>query len=109
MDAGKLRHRVTIECEGKTPNGQGGFTTAWAPVASGVPAEIIGLSGSEAISSGVERSVTLYRVSIRSRSDVSAKVRLKWNGRVLAVKSVIPHPQHPVTAMQILCEMSGAA
>jgi SPP1 family predicted phage head-tail adaptor len=100
------RDRVTIEAEQRTPNGQGGYTTGWSPVAT-VWAEVIGLNGNEAMRASIERSVSLYRVNLRKRDDVSAANRLRWNGRVLSITSVLPHPQEPRTALQLLCETSA--
>jgi len=106
MDAGQLRERITIEIEARTPNGQGGFTIAWASVSTSpvVWAEVIGLNGSEAIRAGIERSVSVYRINMRQRSDISARNRLQWNGQVLAIKSVLPHPDEPKAFLQLLCE-----
>jgi SPP1 family predicted phage head-tail adaptor len=104
--AGDLRERVTIEVERRTPNGQGGFTTAWSPTAN-VWAEIIGLNGGEGIRAGVERTTAIYRVNLRMRHDVTTKHRLHWNDQYLGIKSAIPHPQEPRAFLQLLCEAVG--
>ena len=105
MDAGRLRERVTIEGEVRKPNGQGGFTTGWATVARSVPAEIIGLTGDEALRLGVERSASQYRVTMRRRSDVSPKNRLKWKGQIMAIRSVVPDARDPNVAIVLTAEI----
>jgi head-tail adaptor len=74
IQAGRLRHRVRIEEKGRVSNGQGGWTSGWAPVAT-VRAEIIGLSGAEALQQGVQRNVQQWRVTMRARA-VSTGQRL---------------------------------
>jgi SPP1 family predicted phage head-tail adaptor len=106
--AGKLREPVRIEVEQRTSNGQGGYITAWTKVAD-VRAEILGLAGDEALRAGVERSVSQYRVTIRKRSDVSVVNRLKWKGQVLAIRSVLPHPNDLRRALLLNCEIGNGS
>lgn len=101
--ASRMDERVTIQAEARTPNGQGGFTTTWADVAS-VWAEIIGLSGEESIEAAIERSSARYRVTIRKRSDVTPRHRLDWNGTKLDVRSVLPDPRNSRGALVLICE-----
>ena len=109
--AGQLLDRVTIEEETRVSNGQGGFTNTWAPIAATpvVWAKVIGQSGQEAQRAGIERAVTVYTVDIRKRADISAKNRLQWNGQVMAIKSVLPNPQSPLTFLQLLCETGAGS
>lgn len=105
------RERVTIQHEARAPNGQGGFTTTWtdALVAPKVAAEIVGLSGDEAIAAGVERSVTRWRVTIRRRDDVSPRNRLLWNGLALNIVSAMPLPKDPRFYTLLICESGLSA
>lgn len=105
MEAGRLRERVTIEGETRVKNGQGGFTTDWTEVATKVPAEIIGLSGDEALRLGAERSSSQHRVRIRRRGDLTVKNRLVWKGHVMAIKSVLPDPREPQAMQLLICEI----
>lgn len=109
MQAGQLRERVTIEDEVRQANGQGGFVTSWAPIAQKVPAKIIALTGDEALRLGVERSVSTWRVTIRKRPDVTPRNRLKWGALVLAVRSVLPDPTEPQTALVLVCESGNGS
>ena len=108
IDAGRLNKRVTIEEERRTDNGQGGSKTEWLPLEAraSVWAEIIGLSGDEALRAGREKDVQTWRVTIRKRDDVSAKNRLKHKGTVYEIKSVLPDPKAD-DALLLICETGG--
>jgi head-tail adaptor len=75
------------------------------------PAEIIGLSGDESLRLGVERSVTQFRVRIRKRPSltVTPKNRLKWNGDVMAVRSVMPDPREPRAYLILIAEIGNGS
>lgn len=45
LSAGRLRQRVDIMRATKADTGKGGTTTSWGPIASAVPAEVLGLTG----------------------------------------------------------------
>lgn len=108
MDAGRLRERVTIEGETRVANGQGGWKTGWAAIARNVAAEIVGMSGDEALRLGVERSTTLYRVRIRKRAGVTAANRLVWKGQPMAIRSgPLPDSQDPNSIMVLTAEIGA--
>ena len=103
LQAGRLREQVTIQAESRTANGQGGFTTSWATVAT-VRAEVVGRSGSEAVKAGIERAVHQWQVTIRRRDDVTPQHRLQWKGRTLEIKSAMPDPRDRRDATLLVCE-----
>jgi SPP1 family predicted phage head-tail adaptor len=107
IDPGRLNKRVTIEEKTETPNGQGGFDTAWAAVATDpdIWAEIVGLSGDEALQAGIERSVQQWRVTIRRRA-ITAKNRLDFKGSKFDIKSALPDPRAD-DAIVLICETTG--
>jgi SPP1 family predicted phage head-tail adaptor len=105
MRAGALRERVAIEAETRVANGQGGWKTGWSAIARAVPAEIIALSGDEALRLNIERSTAQYRVRIRKRSNVDPEKRLIWKGETMAIKSVVPDPKEPQTMLLLTCEI----
>ena len=77
MKAGQLKERVTLQQQGRTSNGQGGFTVGWSDVADTPTfwARVIGLSGEESVSAAIERASMRWRVEIRRRTDVTAAHR----------------------------------
>lgn len=109
LRSAELRDLVIVENEGRVPNGQGGWVTAWVPEATPTRAKIIGLSGSEAIRAGVERAVSQYRVIMRRRAGVTPQQRLKWNGQVMAIVSVVPHPEAPRHALLLIGEIGNGS
>lgn len=102
LDTGSLDRRVRIERENLVDNGKGGRTRrtgeeAWLPVAT-VWAECLPLRGGEAMRSLVERSVQLWRVTIRARRGLSTSMRLTWSdpliGDVVAnIRSLAPNEE----------------
>lgn len=97
---------MTIQQQGRTPNGQGGFTVAWTNVTDTptIWARVIGLSGDESVTAAIERSSMRWRVEIRKRSDITAAHRLVWNGVNMDVRAVFPHPSEPTKTTVLLCE-----
>ena len=89
MQAGRLRHRVTIQnfTTTRTPSGQPvenweDGKTIWA--------EVKGISGRELLAAGAEHADATIRVWVRFRRDISASSRLKvrtgpFKGAVLNV------------------------
>lgn len=86
LKAGSLNRRVSIEVLESTPNGSGGFYSAWVPLMT-VWAEVIALRGGEALVQNVQRSTQLFRVTIRWRSDVTSANRLMLDGRAMNIIS----------------------
>lgn len=83
FDAGRLRHRVTIE---RRVNSQdpdtGAVTPVWVAVARDVPAAIEPLSAREFIAGQAVQSEVAARIMIRQRSGLDASMRIK-HGKVI--------------------------
>lgn len=95
LSAGRLRERVTIQEQDVVDNKRGGRKPApgsdgWRDVATGVAAEVFPLRGGEALTLGVQRSVQLYRVTIRNRAGLTTKHRLIWKGAPLNIRTAPP-------------------
>lgn len=78
LAAGEMGSRIRIEVQGRIPNGQGGFTTGWAPLAKTpiVWAKKIPLRGDESTVDSIRRSVSVARFLIRHRTDLTTQHRL---------------------------------
>lgn len=107
MQAGRNRHRVTIQnsVTVKTPSGQP--TREWHDGKT-VWAEVKGISGSELVASGAEKAEATVRVWLRYRRDISAASRLNvltgpFRGQVLEVYGP-PIPDAKSTRLEILCK-----
>lgn len=83
--AGNLRHRVTIEQRTRTSDGRGGFTgeTSWTPVATVWAAVKPKRVVAERIEAQQPKSFVVYEVVIRYRPDITAGMRMVWEGRTL--------------------------
>jgi SPP1 family predicted phage head-tail adaptor len=106
VPAGRLRRRLVLQEEGRVPNGQGGWTTGWQDVGGGKPlrAEVIGLSGDEALQEMVKRNIQQWRVTIRKRPGVTTKNRLKEGALVYDIKSIMDDPREPERFWVLICE-----
>jgi SPP1 family predicted phage head-tail adaptor len=93
MRSGELRHTVAIQEQTDTPDGMGGYTTAWANVTGmgAVPAAIWPLKSVEKIEAmKLEHTVT-HKIRIRYRSGISTKNRIYWSdkSRVFNIISIL--------------------
>jgi SPP1 family predicted phage head-tail adaptor len=90
MQAGKLRHRVTIESLVETQDGTtGAISRAWSTVAT-VWAAIEPLSGREFIAAQGAQAEVVARILIRYRDDVVAKMRVVFGSKVYNIRAVLP-------------------
>lgn len=113
IQAGRLRDLIAIEQEVRTANGQGGYSTVWSTLAN-TYAEVIGLSGAEALKAGIERNVQQWRVTVRRGVEVTGRNRIRWDAlpntsKIMNIKSVMPHPNAPREALLIMCESGGGS
>ena len=108
LSAGRLRHRVAIMRATKVDNGKGGSTTTWAPVASAVPAEVIGLTGTEAVREKVLRGIRVYQITVRWRGDLMPKDQLRFGIEDLNIRSAID-PDGRRTQLVVIADTEGVA
>ena len=104
--AGSLRETIIVQRYADQPDGQGGSTRIWAPLAT-LHAEIASLSGREAYQAQALRSLDTWDVTIRFRRDLSPKDRLLWRGLLMNIRSV-SDPDGRRTWTVLRCE-SGVA
>jgi len=89
MQAGKLRHRVTIQQKSVTQNSYGEEIVTWAELAT-VWASVEDLSGREFYEARqVPAAEVTTRVRIRYRSDVEPTMRIVHGGRTLEIVFVL--------------------
>lgn len=101
MNAGKLRHRVTIQQLVKTDDGYGGIVEAWQDVAT-VWAAVEPLRGSERYRAQQVQAELGHKVTMRYRAGIKPQMRLLYNGRVLEVEAVIDVEEHH-RWLELLC------
>lgn len=85
--AGALRHRVTLQQENRTPNGIGGFTSAWANVVVDLPALVTPVSGQERYFGRKLEGLISHVVLLRYRAGVTAEHRFLFGSRQLNIRA----------------------
>ncbi|MGH1530007.1 phage head closure protein [Yersinia proxima] len=107
MQAGRLRHRVTIQnfITVELPSGQD--LEEWRNGKT-VHAEVKAISGRELVASGAEKAEATIRVWMRYRTDITASSRLlclngPFKGVVLEITGP-PIPDPKGTRLEILCK-----
>jgi SPP1 family predicted phage head-tail adaptor len=83
-----MRHRITIERATKTPDGAGGSTQTWIPIAT-VWADVKPVSGNERYQSMRVEADVSHTILTRYRSDILPSDRAIFDGRQMQIKSVI--------------------
>lgn len=107
MQAGRLRHRVTIQNFTTTRDSSGEEVENWVDGKT-VWAEIRGISGRELVASSAETAEATIRVWMRYRTDITAASRLlclngPFKNQVLDLTGP-PIPDAKGTQLEILCK-----
>lgn len=90
MRAGDLRSRITIQKRGPTKDDWGTpMPDAWADLDT-VWADVRHPSGLEMVKADATTSVVKASIRIRWRSDVTAGMRVLFDGRVYNILAVLP-------------------
>jgi SPP1 family predicted phage head-tail adaptor len=85
---GSLRHRLTLQQPVAAPDGAGGATVTWTPVAA-MWAALRPLSADEAaVADGIKGRVT-HEIVLRHRPGITGAMRFVSGTRVFAVRSVV--------------------
>jgi SPP1 family predicted phage head-tail adaptor len=102
MRAGQLRDRITIQRLGRASDGQGGGNLTPATIVANEPAQVLPVSGREALQASAVTAVMSSVVRLRYRSDVSVKHRVIFGARTLQVESV-QDPDGRRRELQLFC------
>ncbi|HEX2594801.1 MAG TPA: phage head closure protein [Rhizomicrobium sp.] len=109
LNPGDLNRRIEIRRQVPQDDGHGGFLdgpATWQPVAT-VWAEVIGLSGRESVIQHTLQGITVYRIRIRYRTDISAADQVRYNGADLNIRSIID-PDGGRETLTIIADTGGA-
>jgi len=96
MQAGKLRHRVTIQEATESVDSYGQPTFAWADEAT-VWASIEPLRGQERLAQQQIESDVTHRVTLRYLTNLTPAKRIKFGSRYLEIRSVMNVDEHDET------------
>jgi len=93
MQAGKLRHRVSLQKPVKAQNPMTGATVnSWQEITK-LWADVVPLSAREFIAAQATQAEVTTRVTIRFRSDITSKHRIVYGDKIFNIEGVLPDPE----------------
>jgi SPP1 family predicted phage head-tail adaptor len=101
MRIASLRHRITLEQPLPTPDGGGGASLAWEPVAE-LWAHVRPISGDERLIHDQVAGRLTHVVWLRHRPGVVPTMRLRQGARIYEIVAVLETPHRPF--LKCLCE-----
>jgi len=94
MQAGILRHRITLQSPINVPDGFGGFTVSWEDEFNAW-ADIDPPKGREYFAAGEKQTEITTRVRVRYRAGIKGSWRVKFGKRIFDINSIIdPDERH---------------
>ena len=93
MQAGKLRHRITLQEPVKEQNPTTGSVINTGAMSQPLWAEVAALSAREFIAAQPLRARLPPRITIRYREGVTRKHRILFRGRIYNIEGVLPDPR----------------
>lgn len=103
MQAGKLRHQVTIQEPVTAQNPDtGSVNKTWRDVAI-VWAEVYPLSAREFIAAQASQGEITTRITIRFRTGITRKHRIIFRGGIYNIEGVLPDPESGREYLTLLC------
>ena len=84
MQAGRLRHAITIQKIVETDDGMGGFTEVWSEYTT-ARASITPLKGIELLEHKKLGHEAVDRLWIRYQSGITTKMRVLWGERIMEI------------------------
>jgi SPP1 family predicted phage head-tail adaptor len=101
MNIGSLRDRLTLEQPVRAPDGGGGASVAWQPVAE-LWAHARPITGDERLRHDQVAGRLTHRVTIRRRDGVAPAMRFRQGARIYEIVAVLDSPRR--THLTCLCE-----
>lgn len=89
MFSPRLLHTIALEQRPATTDTFGEQTLTWSTFASGIPANIMPISGRELLASGAIASEITHRVVMRYIAGVVPGMRVNSAGRYFTIKAVL--------------------
>lgn len=102
VNAGKLRHRITLQQQASTKDTHGQVTTTWSDVAT-LWAAVEPIRGREFFAASQVNSEVTTRIRMRWRSGVTAAMRVSFDSRIYDIQAVIV-PSEVHDEMQLMCK-----
>lgn len=83
-----LNRRIVVFAKSEVDNGAGGWTEIYTKIAQPW-AEVKGLDGRESVMNQVLQGISVYRIRVRYRDDVTDTCQIYHDGRVLNIRSAV--------------------
>lgn len=103
MQAGKLRHRITLQKPVKTQSGStGAVINIWEDAAV-LWADVVDLSAREFVATQAAQSEVTTRITIRYRDDVTPKNRLVFRGQIYNIHGALTDDKSGLEYLTLPC------
>lgn len=102
LNAGKMRHRIELVNPGTAYDSTGGISLATTSPIATVWARLEAITGKDALAAAQFNSEATYKVTIRYRCDVTAKMQVWFHGKQWQVLSVL-NPNETNKTLILLC------
>lgn len=103
MQAGKLRHRITLQKPVKTQSPTtGAVINTWADVAN-LWADVVDLSARDFVAAQATQSEVTSRITVRYRDDITDKHRILFRGRIYNIHGVLADDKSGLEYLTLPC------
>lgn len=91
MEIGRLNSKITIQRRSDATNELGEHASGWTNVATDIWADVVKITGVQAIRTGLEMSVVRASIRIRYRTDITSKMRVVDGAEIYDIQAVMPN------------------
>lgn len=103
MQAGKLRHRITLQKPVKVQNPEtGSVENIWQDLAQ-LWAEVSPLSAREFVAAQAMQNAVTTRITIRYRQDIEPKYRILFRGKTFNIEGILSDPKSGLEYLTLPC------
>ena len=103
MQAGKLRHRITLQKPVKVQDPEtGSVENIWQDLAQ-LWAEVSPLSAREFVSARAMQNAVTTRITVRYRQDIEPKYRILFRGKIFNIEGVLSDPKSGIEYLTLPC------
>lgn len=89
MQAGQLRHRITVQQRSQSADDSGQLIDSWSTLAI-LWARIRWLSGREYIAARQAQADVKVEITIRQRDDIHERMRVSWGSHIYDIEAILP-------------------
>jgi SPP1 family predicted phage head-tail adaptor len=111
MATGAYRHKVAVDNPGESvPDGDGGFTTGWAPADPPIVEASIEAASVRALereTAGTVAATATHLIRTRYHKGITTLSRLTFEGRIFEVQTVINVDERDVALLLVCAEAVG--